>query len=246
MLRAGDEIVTGIPFLLSSRARKATSVVLVVIDRTISGGDPCTDAELQGRAMFAGELVGELHTLGVSGVAIGVFPGVESSVDVLSLPGDGTDESILRCPGESNSLSKRLSRISGVSDSTASDARSIGATILGKLFEQCQDGQCPIGPIEQRSLVMIGPATIDRTEIVATTLDMLSVMAERSSERVRGVGVAVRRQSLKDEKGDKFPANEARLKKSVRLIDVSEDEIKSEPIRGAVAQFLQGRTFISQ
>jgi hypothetical protein len=222
----------GIPFSISSTVRRAKTIALVVLDRTIQGGEePCGSENLLIRARMISRLAQGLEASGVERVVVAVMPGLESEIDILN-----EKDPLPRCGGTRAGY-LGIESIEGVSAGSFSDSVAVAyrATQLLLLSSGA-------GPVEQRAIVMVSPPIEARSESIPTTFSLLEHETARQSAKVSAVGVVVGG----DRDANFFQTHSGRESGRARYLHLSEDEANGGDANVALVHHIQGHTFIAR
>lgn len=224
--------VVGIPFRISSGVRRAKTLGLIVLDRTIGEGEePCDGENLSARASMVSRIARDLEGSGVGQLAIGVTPGVVSEIDLLA-----PNDDLPRCGGARSGY-LGVESIEGATAGTFSDPIAVAYRATQLLLSAKGSGS-----VEQRAIVMVVPPALARSEAVPATFSLLEHEATRQSAKITEVGIVVG-----GARGEVFFETRSGVESGrAKYLNVSEDEAKGDSLRVALVQHIQGHTFIAR
>lgn len=220
-------------FTISSTVRRAKTVALIVLDRSVGiGGARCGDKNLGIRAGFVSQVAQDLKAAGVDTVIVAAIPGVEDEIDILS-----ANDRVPRCGGRDSGSYLGVGSLEGVEVDGASDSISIAyrATQLLLLTKGA-------GTLEQRAIVMVSPPIESRSVAIPATFSLLEHEAARQSVKITAVGLVVGAEREKNF----FEMLSGSESGRARYLHVSEDEVAGGNPRIALVHHIQGHTFISR
>lgn len=220
-------------FTISSAVRRAKTLALIVLDRSVGiSGARCGDKNLAIRAGFVSQVAKDLEAAGVDRVMVGVIPGIEDEVDILSV-----NDQMPRCAGGEDGSYLEVASLEGVEVDGTSDSVSIAyrATQLLLLTKGA-------GALEQRAIVMVSPPIESRSVAVPATFSLLEHEAARQSAKITAVGIVVGA-----ERGRNFfEMHSGSESGRARYLHVSEDEVSGGNPGVALVHHIQGHMFISR
>ncbi len=220
-----------IPFQLSTAVRRSHTTALLLLDRVVrSGGARCGDEGLKQRAHFIARLAEDLQAFGVRSIQVGVFPGIDGEVDILSAA-----DALPRCGGANDTSPFRIASMEGVEATTSLDSLAVAYRAVQLLFASTAGSAT-----EQRALIMVVPSLDTRTEAVMTTFSLLEGEAARQQSNVRAVGITVG----ESEAQELFHVQSATGR--TKYLHLSEDEVAGSDVRVALVHHIQGHTVIAR
>ena len=225
---AGD---VAIPFQLSTTVRRTQTAALIILDRVVSlGSSPCDDENLSRRAAFVARLVQDLRAFGVESVHVGVMPGINGEVEILS----PTDE-VPRCGASDPTSQLRIASVEGIAGGAAADSVAIAYRVVQLLFAPAVPAST-----EQRAIIMVAPPFESRTEAITTTFSLLETEAARQNTKVSAIGIAVGGPEKKEFFGVRNESGRA------KYLHLSEEEVDGSDARVALVHHIQGHTFLAR
>lgn len=222
----------GIPFRISSGVRRARTIGLVVLDRTIGAGEaPCGSTNLTVRATMVSELARRLEAAGVEHVMVGIVPGIDAEVDLLL-----SNDRLPRCGGARRGH-RGVESIEGIAEAPFMDSVAVAyrATQLLLLADSA-------APVEQRAIVMVAPPQETRSRTLSTTFSLLEHEAARQNSKVTALGLVVG--GSKD--GNFFETQSGVESGRAKYLHISEDEAQGADAQVALVHHIQGHTFIAR
>jgi hypothetical protein len=220
-----------IPFELSTSVRRTHTAALILLDRAVNvGSDRCRDENLSRREVFVARLVKDFQSFGVENVQVGVMPGVNREIDILS----STDD-VPRCGGADSTSPLRITSVEGVDEGVAVDTVSIAYRAVQMLFSRAIPART-----EQRAVIMVAPPSEPRTEVISNTFSLLETEAAQQSIKISAVGIVIGGPANKEFFGVRNEAGRA------TYLHLSEDEALNSDARVALMHHIQGHIFVAR
>ena len=228
----------GIPFAISSAVRRTSTSALILLDRTVDAKSPkCGDQNLILRASVVANLARDLQAAGASTVQIGVIPGVQQEIDLLSV-----NDRVPRCGGGASESLFQVASVEGVQGIKSIDSVEVAYAATQLLLLKKDAGAGTQAAIEQRALIMVAPPFEARSEAITTTFSLLEHEIARQEARISAVGVVVGGPSG----GIFFDVKSGSESGRAKYLHVSEDEAKGGDLRVALLNHIQGQTFVAR
>lgn len=220
-------------FSIASSARRTRTIAFIILDRTLAAGsEVCGDEGFALRAGLVEQIARDLQAAGAEGVMVGVTPGVDGEIEIVS-----ANDRLPRCRTLDGGSHLDVASIQGALTTDAFDSVSIAYRAVERLLTATSNSA-----VEQRAIIMVAPPSVEQSRAIPTTFSLLEHEAARFNVKVTGVGIVVG--------GPKdfsfFDTQSGSESGMARYLHVSESEARSGDLRLALTQHIQGQTFIAR